>query len=312
MQSAQTPEPGTPKASSAPAMSPDGPQQTGSVRAGRTARGPDPLAHLVVHVPRVRLIAVGDEILSGRREDKHFSKLIELLQVRGMRLNAAEFISDDEDEITACLSRSFATGDIVFCCGGIGATPDDRTRQAAARALGVALELHPEAARLIAERCAEMAARGQGSADMSTPENRQRLQMGVFPAGAEIVPNAYNRIPGFFIRNHTFMPGFPVMAHAMMAWTLDTRYAQWHHQESRIEHSFRVFGLPESRITPALEELERHWADIRVFSLPNVGDSGAPPHIELGVKGPPEAAAEALAWLRTEVQALGGSLSPPE
>ncbi len=78
--------------------------------------------------PRVRLIAIGDEILSGRRQDKHFSRLIELLQERGMRLQAAEFISDDEDDIVECLRRSFATPDLVFCCGGIGATPDDRTR----------------------------------------------------------------------------------------------------------------------------------------------------------------------------------------
>lgn len=262
-------------------------------------------------VPSVRLIAIGDEILSGRRQDKHFATLIELLQARGMRLKAAEFISDDEDDITACLRRSFATSDLVFCCGGIGATPDDRTRQSAARALGVGLALHPEAARLIGERCAEMAAKGQGSADMSTPENQQRLQMGVFPVGADIIPNTYNRIPGFFIRNHSFMPGFPVMAHPMMAWTLDTRYACWHHQEARVEHSFLVFGMPESRITPALESLERRWPGIRAFSLPNVGDSGGHPHIELGVKGEPDAAAQALAWLRTEVQSLGGSLNPP-
>jgi len=261
--------------------------------------------------PRVRLIAIGDEILSGRRQDKHFAKLIELLQARGLRLHAAEFISDDEDDIVECLRRSFATPDLVFCCGGIGATPDDRTRQAAARALGVPLALHPEAARLIGERCAEMAAKGQGSADMSTPENQQRLQMGVFPAGSEIIPNSYNRIPGFFIRDHSFMPGFPVMAHAMMAWTLDTRYARWHHRESRVEHSFLVFGLPESRITPALEALELRWPGIRAFSLPNVGDSGGHPHIELGVKGAPEAAAEALAWLRSEVLSLGGRLEPP-
>lgn len=272
---------------------------------------PEPLPAVGSQTPRVRLIAIGDEILSGRRQDKHFSTLIDLLQTRGMRLQAAEFISDDEDDITTCLQRSFATGDIVFCCGGIGATPDDRTRQAAARALGVGLALHPEAARLIGERCAEMAAKGQGSADMSTPENQQRLQMGVFPVGAGIIPNSYNRIPGFYIRDHSFMPGFPVMAHPMMAWSLDTRYAQWHHRESRVEHSFLVFGLPESRITPALEFLERRWPGIRAFSLPNVGDSGGHPHIELGVKGEPDAAAQALAWLRAEVQSLGGNLNPP-
>ncbi len=278
--------------------------QSTATPASTPAAAPGPM-------PRVRLIAIGDELLSGRRQDKHFSKLIELLQARGMRLQAAEFISDDEDDIVACLRRSFATPDIVFCCGGIGATPDDRTRQAAARALGVGLALHPEAERLIGERCAEMAAKGQGSADMSTPENQQRLQMGVFPVGAEIIPNVYNRIPGFYIHNHSFMPGFPVMAHPMMAWTLDTRYAQWHHREARVEHSFLVFGLPESRITPALETLEQRWAGIHAFSLPNVGDSGGHPHIELGVKGAPEAAAQALEWLREQVLSLGGRLNPP-
>ncbi|MER1967819.1 molybdopterin-binding protein [Castellaniella sp. GW247-6E4] len=262
--------------------------------------------------PKIRLIAIGDEILSGRRQDKHLSTLIALLSARGLSLDAAEFISDDEDDIAACLARSFATGDIVFCCGGIGATPDDRTRQACARALGVGLALHPEAERLIGERCADMAARGQGSADMRTPENLQRLQMGVFPIGAEIVPNPYNKIPGFFVRDHTFMPGFPVMAEPMMAWTLDTRYIRWHHQVERIEHSFLVFELPESRIAPALEALEARWVGVKAFSLPSVGGEGARPHIELGVKGPPGPAAEALAYLRAEAQRVGGLLIPPQ
>lgn len=261
--------------------------------------------------PKVRLIAIGDEILSGRRQDKHFSKLIELLAERGMQLSAAEFISDDQDEIAACLVRSFATGDIVFSCGGIGATPDDRTRQAVAQALGVELALHPEAERLISERCSDMAQRGQGSADMTVPENLQRLQMGVFPVGSEIVPNPYNKIPGFFIRDHTFMPGFPVMAAPMMTWTLDTRYAQWQHQVERVEHSFLVFSLPESRITPSLEALEQRWPGIKAFSLPSMGESGQP-HIDLGVKGEPVAAAQALEFLRAEVLRVGGVLIPPE
>src|SRR3546814_13577717 len=90
-----------------------------------------------------------------------------------------------------------------------------------------------------------------------SPENQQLLQMGVFPAGAEVVPNPYNKIPGFFVKDHTFMPGFPVMAWPMMEWTLDTRYRHLQHQSMRVEHSFLVFKLPESRITPALEEVER-------------------------------------------------------
>jgi len=194
----------------------------------------------------------------------------------------------------------------VFCCGGIGATPDDQTRQAAGQALGRALVLHPQAERLIAERCAEMAAKGQGSADMRIAENQQRLQMGVFPQGAEIVPNPYNKIPGFFIRNHTFMPGFPVMAWPMMAWTLDTRYGHLHHPEPHAEHSFLVFQMPESRITPALETLEQRWPGVKAFSLPSMGEDGHTPHIDLGVKGEPQAAAQALEYLRAEVLRLGG------
>src|SRR3546814_380203 len=236
---------------------------------------------------RPRLIIIGDEILSGRRQDKHFSKLVDLLSQRGMQLGGAEFISDERDTIAETLARSFATGGVVFCCGGIGATPDDQTRQAAAQALGVELALHPEAARLIAERCADNERRGQGSGDMSLPENLQRLQMGVFPVGAEIVPNPYNKIPGFFIKDHTFMPGFPVMAWPMMEWTLDNRYPQLHHAVTRVEHSFLVFKLPESRITPALEELERRWPGVKAFSLPSMGETGHP-HINPGVKGEPE------------------------
>lgn len=263
-------------------------------------------------IQKIRLIIVGDEILSGRRQDKHLSKLIALLGARGMSLQGAEIVSDQRDDIAQVLKRSFATPDIVFCCGGIGATPDDQTRQAAAAALGIELALHPEAEQLIIERCRDNERKGQGSSDMSLPENQQRLQMGMFPVGAQIVPNPYNKIPGFFINNHTFMPGFPVMAWPMMEWTLDTRYKALQHQCPYIEHSFLVFNLPESRLVPTLLEVERRWPDIKAFSLPSVGDPTGQPHIELGVKGNPEQAAAALEYLRTEVQTLGASLQPLE
>src|SRR5690606_13962146 len=105
--------------------------------------------HMNQAQPKVRLILIGDEILSGRRQDKHMPQLIHYLAERGMQLHAVEIVSDAQDDIAAVLQGSFATGDIVFCCGGIGATPDDRTRQAAAQALGVKLALHPDAERLI-------------------------------------------------------------------------------------------------------------------------------------------------------------------
>ncbi len=260
---------------------------------------------------RIGLMIVGDEILSGRRQDKHFSKVIELLAARGLHLSWAEFLPDDRESLVAAYKRSFARGDIVFSCGGIGGTPDDQTRQAVAEALGLPLRLHPLAEEAIGLRTAELAAKGQGTADMSSPENQQRLQMGMFPEGCEIVPNPYNRIPGFFIKDHTFVPGFPVMAWPMLEWTLDTRYRALHHLVSHVEHSFLVFSMPESRITPALESLEARWPGVRAFSLPSVGETGGAPHIDLGVKGEPEAAAQALEYLRGEVVRLGGKLAPP-
>lgn len=256
---------------------------------------------------RFSLLIVGDEILSGRRQDKHMTKVIELLAERGLMLTSVSFLPDDRQLLTEALARSFATGDIVFCCGGIGATPDDHTRQAAAAALGVPLVLHPEARVLISERCARMAEQGKGDADMSTPENQQRLQMGVFPEGSEVVHNTYNQIPGFFIKDHTFVPGFPIMAWPMIETMLDQRYKAHHHNSPHVEHSFLVFGLPESRITPAMEILERDFPGVRAFSLPSVGEDGGRPHIELGVKGEPEAAAVALAFMREAVVQLGGS-----
>lgn len=255
----------------------------------------------------IRLIIIGDEILSGRRQDKHFGKVIELLAARGLRLSGAEFLADDRDTMTAALRRSFDSGDIVLSCGGIGATPDDHTRQAAAAALDLPLALHPEAEVAITARVAEMAAEGKAPADMAAAENQQRLQMGVFPEGCEIVPNPYNRIPGFFIRDHTFVPGFPVMAWPMLEWTLDTRYAHLHHAHAHVEHSFLTFGLPESRIAPVMQAVQTRWSGVTAFSLPSVGQT---PHIELGVKGDPDEAAQALTFLREEVLRLGGRLVP--
>ena len=149
-------------------------------------------------------LIIGDEILSGRRSDKHLAKLIELLGARGLKLSWARYAGDDFDRLADTLRQTFATGDVVFSFGGIGATPDDRTREAAGAALGLELALHPEA---------EAEIRARFGAEI-TPE---RLQMGVYPVGSEIIPNSFNRIPGFSIRQHYFTPGFPVMAFSLAA-----------------------------------------------------------------------------------------------
>lgn len=257
---------------------------------------------------RFGLIVVGDEILSGRRTDQHFAKVVQLLAARGLALSWCWFLGDDFDDQVKAYQRSLESGDIVFSCGGIGATPDDLSRQAMAAALGVPLELHPEARTLITEHAAAMAAAGRGTADMNTPENQRRLQMGEFPQGAEIVPNLYNRIPGFWIRDHTFVPGFPVMAWPMIETVLDSRYVALHHGRPYAEHSVVVFYMSESVIIPVMHAIEERWPGVRSFSLPTAG-TGGPPSIELGVKGEPAAAAAAFAFLRDEALRLGGRFS---
>ncbi|MFM7972357.1 MAG: molybdopterin-binding protein, partial [Betaproteobacteria bacterium] len=89
------------------------------------------------------LIIVGDEILSGKRQDKHLPKVIELLTTRGLQLSWARYVGDERERITAVIRDAHASVDVVFSCGGIGATPDDHTRQCAAAALGLGLALHP-------------------------------------------------------------------------------------------------------------------------------------------------------------------------
>lgn len=255
------------------------------------------------------LLIIGDEILSGRREDKHFAKVRELLAVRGLQLAWVRYVGDERSRIEATLRDTFAGGDTVFSCGGIGATPDDHTRQAAAAALGVPLVLHPEAAELITERCAAMAREGRGSADMSLPENRQRLRMGEFPEGARIVPNPFNRIPGFSVGSHWFMPGFPVMAWPMIEWILDTHYRHLFFERPVAVLAFIARGLPESVVTPALEAVEQAFARVKVFCLPSAGTLARPGQLELGVKGDPESVDAACQMLRDSIAQLGGEIS---
>src|SRR5690606_11716935 len=130
----------------------------------------------------------------------------------------------------------------VCCCGRIGAQPYDHTRQCAARALGVELALHPEAARLIEERMRDVAAEQGLPFEPERPDNVHRYNMGVFPVGASIIPNPYNKIPGFSCRGPGgaevhFVPGFPVMAWPMLEWVLDHRYAELHQRGHWREHS---------------------------------------------------------------------------
>ncbi|MFW6020700.1 MAG: competence/damage-inducible protein A [Guyparkeria sp.] len=151
----------------------------------------------------IGVVVIGDEILSGRRQDRHLAAVTERLAARGLVVDWAQFLPDREITIVDLLRRSRADGATVFSFGGIGATPDDLTRACAATAFGRPLVRHPEAAALIEAQFGEEA-------------YPTRIRMAELPEGATLVPNPFNRVPGFAVERHFFLPGFPEMAHAML------------------------------------------------------------------------------------------------
>ena len=260
--------------------------------------------------PRFGLIIIGDEILSGKRSDKHLPKVIELLKARGLQLDYADYVGDSPERITATLKRAFESGDVVFSTGGIGATPDDHTRQCAARALGVELALHPEAEALIRQRMQDMAQEQGVVYEADRPDNIHRLNMGMFPVGASIIPNPFNKIPGFSCGSVHFVPGFPVMAWPMIEWVLDTCYPHLQQTSAWIEQSVIVMGAMEATLTPLMQEIEQVYPGVKVFSLPSVDHPQYGRHIELGVKGAPDLVAQAYPALLQGLQAFNAKLGP--
>ena len=250
----------------------------------------------------IGLLIVGDEILSGKRADRHLSKVIEILHTRGLQLDWAHYLGDDPTRIVSTLKRTFASDDIVFSCGGIGSTPDDHTRRCAATALGVPLALHPVARERIMERITKLAQENGIPFDPDAPDNRNRMKMGEFPQGAQVIPNAFNGIPGFSVGTHYFVPGFPEMAWSMIEWVLDTHHADLFHRVDLSEKSVFIYGIMESTLTPLMERLESDYPGVKTFSLPKVQSATVRAHIELGVKGPTELTGAAfetmMAWLR--------------
>ena len=240
-------------------------------------------------------IIIGDEILSGKRQDKHFAKIAEMLGQRGLRLSWVEYLGDDRQRLAATFKRTMATGDVVFSCGGIGNTPDDHTRQAVAAALGVELELHAEAFEDLKIRFA-----GEEITD-------QRKLLVTFPAGVQMIPNPFNRIAGFMANEHYFVPGFPQMAHPMIEWALDTFYkAEFQPVADTVEKAYLLTGPTayESALLDLMERIVADYPTLRLFSLPSlVGKERR--HLELGVEGAPALVDKAMEEIRIEIEKRG-------
>jgi len=173
--------------------------------------------------------------------------------------------------------------------------------------------LQPQAKGFILERIRDQAAEQGVPYEPDRPEHLHRLNMAMFPQGAEVIPNPYNKIAGFTCHGPRspvhFVPGFPVMAWPMIEWVLDQRYAHLHQRERDTERSVIVFGAMEASLTPLMEDVEARFPGVKVFSLPSVDHPTYGRHIELGVKGAGDSLG-AYAALRQGLEQFGAQLGP--
>ena len=241
---------------------------------------------------RIGLIVVGDEILSGRRRDKHLAGVTGILRARGLLLDWVRMLGDDTPLLVQTYRDTFASGDLVFSAGGIGATPDDLTREAVAAALDTEVELHPEGLALV-----EALARRRG---LVLQNHHQRLV--AFPKGATLIPNPVNTLPGFSVGHHHFVPGFPQMAWPMIEWVLDQRYPELTDHQY-LEQAVTVTGQYEGVLTPLLQEAMAKYPDVKVFCLPSM--EGDLPSNEVGIKGNASDVKLAMADLKRQLTDCG-------
>lgn len=194
------------------------------------------------------------------------------------------------------LRRSMAGHHPVFCCGGIGATPDDRIREAAAAAAtaaSVPLARHAGAQALIEAR-------------FGTDAYPHRILMADLPSGSELVPNPYNKSPGFSLRNHFFLPGFPQMAWPMAEWVLEQGFAAG--QEAQKESVVVVKGVPESTLVSLMQRFTTCYPGLKLFSLLHLG---AHKSVELGFRGR-DGLEQAMEALQRALQEQGFEFEPKE
>lgn len=231
---------------------------------------------------------IGDEILSGKRQDAHLSFVIQALKSRGLQLAWAHYLGDIPEQITHLLKESMLRGDIVFSFGGIGATPDDFTRQCAAEAAGVPMMRHAGAVSEIVAQYGESA-------------YPKRVLMADLPSGSELIPNPVNRVAGFSIKQHYFMPGFPEMAHPMIEWVLDTHYRHLFHTQDHTEASILVMDAGESQLIDLMNHIVAKYPKLKLFSLPRLDNRRT---TELGVKGAADLTKAAIDEIKHAVTAL--------
>lgn len=198
------------------------------------------------------VLVIGDEILSGRTQDKNVAQIATWLDVQGIRLREVRIVPDVEQEIVAALDAVRPRYDYVFTTGGIGPTHDDITVDAVAKALGVDVVIHPDA-RAILERY--YAARG-GLTDA-------RLRMARVPDGADLIPNYMSGAPGIRLGNLFVMAGVPHITAGM----LDALTGELEGGAPLVAHTIGAWA-PESEVADLLRGGEKDHPGVVIGSYP--------------------------------------------
>lgn len=198
------------------------------------------------------LAVIGDEILSGRTQDKNVAQVATWLNVQGIRLAEVRVVPDVEEAIVEAVNALRVRNDYCFTTGGIGPTHDDITVDAVAAALGVPVVVHPQARAALEAHYAERGGLTEA-----------RLRMARMPEGAELIVNRMSGAPGIRIGNLFVLAGVPHIAGGM----LDALTGQL---EGGLPLVSRTIGcwVPESEVAELLGATERAYQGVMIGSYP--------------------------------------------
>ena len=200
---------------------------------------------------KAALIIIGNEILSGRTQDKNLSYLANWLNEIGIQLSEVRVIRDEEKVIIDTVNHLRSEYDYVFTTGGIGPTHDDITSLSIARAFGVELEINDKALAILKEYYK----------DGELTEARMKMTM--IPVGAELVDNPVSKAPGFKMDNVFVMAGIPSIMQGMLEGA--RRFLKGGDVVKSM--SIDVF-TPESNVAQALTDLQKKYNDVEIGSYP--------------------------------------------
>jgi molybdenum cofactor synthesis domain-containing protein len=198
------------------------------------------------------LVVIGDEILSGRTQDKNVAQIALWLNLQGIRLSEVRMVADREEAIVEAVNTLRPRNDYLFTTGGIGPTHDDITVDAIAAALGVPVVVHSRAREILESY---YASRGGLSA--------ARLRMARVPEGAELIENSVSGSPGIRVGNIFILAGVPHIA-GLMIEALSGRLEGGRPLISRTVGCW----VPESEVADLLAEAEQASAECQIGSYP--------------------------------------------